>query len=62
MVILLKRKYEEATKENADLKQQLEATKKGSAGSEEQIRSLNEMHSQKIKTLLKSINSLKKEV
>jgi predicted RNase H-like nuclease (RuvC/YqgF family) len=26
MVLLLKRKYEEATKENADLKQQLEAT------------------------------------
>ena len=62
MVLLLKRKYEEATKENADLKQQLEATQKGNAGSEEQIRSLNEMHSQKIKTLLKSINSLKKEV
>ena len=62
IVLLLKRKYEEATKENAELRQQLEATQKGNAGSEEQIRALNEMHSQKIKTLLKSINSLKKEV
>ena len=62
IVLLLKRKYEEATKENVELRQQLEATQKGNAGSEEQIRSLNEMHSQKIKTLLKSINSLKKEV
>lgn len=62
IVLLMKRKYEEATKENAELKQRLEATQKGNAGSEEQIRAINEMHSQKIKTLLKSINSLKKEV
>lgn len=45
IVLLLKRKYEEATKENAELKQRLEATQKGNAGSEEQIRALNEMHS-----------------
>ena len=62
IVILLKRKLEEATAENGELKKQLDATQKGSAGSEEQIRAINEMNSQKVKTLLKSINNLKKEV
>ena len=62
IVILLKRKLEEATAENGELKKQLDATQKGSAGREEQIRAINEMNSQKVKTLLKSINNLKKEV
>lgn len=62
IVLMYKKKFEQAQLENAELKKQLEATQKGNAGSEEQIRAINEMHSQKIKTLLKSINSLKKEV
>ena len=61
-MLLLKRKLDETTNENKELKKQVEATLKGNAGSEEQIRALNDMHSQKIKTLLKSINNLKKEV
>lgn len=61
IVILLKRKLEEATAENGELKKQLNA-QKGNTGSEEQIRAINEMNSQKVKTLLKSINNLKKEV
>jgi hypothetical protein len=45
IVILLKRKLEEVTAENGELKKQLEATQKGNAGSEEQIRAINEMNS-----------------
>ena len=44
------------------LKQQNEEFKKGNAGSEQQIKAINDMHSQKVRTLLKSINNLKKEV
>lgn len=62
IVIMMKRKYEEASAENIELKKQLESVQKGNSGTEEQIKALNDMHSSKIKTLLKSINSLKKEV
>ena len=48
--------------ENVILKKQNEDFKKGNSGSEEQIKALTEMHSQKVKTLLKSINNLKKDV
>lgn len=62
IVRLLNEKLKATSQENAELKKQLEATQKGNSQSEEQIKALNEMHSQKIKTLLKSINNLKKEV
>ena len=61
-IMLLKKNLDQAKSENAVLKKQNEEFKKGNAGSEEQIKALNEMHSQKVKTLLKSINNLKKEV
>ena len=62
LINLLKKNYDQVNKENAVLKKQNEEFKKGTAGSEEQIKALTEMHSQKVKTLLKSINNLKKEV
>ena len=62
LIMLLKKNYDQAKQENATLKKQNEEFKKGNAGSEEQIKALNEMHSQKVRTLLKSINNLKKEV
>ena len=36
--------------------------KRGDSAAEKKIKALSEMHSQKIKTLLKSIQNLKKEV
>ena len=59
---MLKKKHDEVKSENAVLKSQNDEFKKGNAGSESQIKALNEMHSQKVRTLLKSINNLKKEV
>jgi hypothetical protein len=44
------------------MKKELEEFKKGNSGAEAQLKAVQEMHSQKIKTLLKSINNLKKEV
>ena len=59
---MLKKKHDEVKAENTALRQQNEEFKKGNSGSEQQIKALNEMHSQKVRTLLKSINNLKKEV
>lgn len=44
------------------LKKQLDDLKKGETGAENKIKALNEIHSQKTKALLKSINLLKKEI
>ena len=62
MIKLLTKNWTESKAEVKDLKKQVEDFKKGNAGSEEQIKALNEIHSQKVRTLLKSINNLKKEV
>ena len=62
LINLLKKNYDQMKQENVVLKKQNEEFKKGNAGSEEQTKALTEMHSQKVKTLLKSINNLKKEV
>lgn len=62
MINLLKKNYDKVVGENTILKKENEQFKKGNAGSEQQIKALNEMHSQKVRTLLKSINNLKKEV
>ena len=62
LVMMLKKKYQESEDQNKLLKRELEEFKKGNSGSEATIKANNEMHSQKIKTLLKSINNLKKEV
>lgn len=62
LIVMLKRK-------NAELEEQLKVVvkvnddlKKGDTQAEQKIKALNEMHAQKIKTLLKSIQNLKKEV
>lgn len=62
LVLMLKRKYEESEAQNRALKKEVEEFKKGNTGAEAQLKAVQEMHSQKIKTLLKSINNLKKEV
>ena len=62
MIKLLTRNWNESKAEVTSLKKQVEEFKKGNAGSEDQIKALNEIHSQKVRTLLKSINNLKKEV
>ena len=45
LINLLKKKHDEAKAENTILKKQNEEFKKGNAGSEQQIKALNEMHS-----------------
>ena len=62
IIKLLQKNWNESKAENSSLKKQLEDFKKGNKGTEEQIKAINEMHSQKVRTLLKSINTLKKEV
>jgi len=62
LVLMLKRKLEESEGHNRHLKKELDDLKKGNTGAEAQLKAVQEMHSQKIKTLLKSINNLKKEV
>ena len=62
IIMMLKKKYEQVDSLNKTYKRQVEEFKKGTAGWEAQKKGLEEMQSQKIKTLLKSINNLKKEV
>ena len=62
LINLLKKKHDETKAENTILKKQNDEFKKGNAGSDQQLKAMNEMHSQKVRTLLKSINNLKKEV
>jgi hypothetical protein len=44
------------------LQRQTDAASKGESGAESKIKAINEMHSEKTKALLKSINLLKKEI
>ena len=44
------------------LKKKNDDAQKGESGAEAKIKALNEIHSQKTKALLKSINLLKKEI
>lgn len=62
LVMMLKKKYDDSETQNKQMKKELEEFKKGNSGAEAQLKAVQEMHSQKIKTLLKSINNLKKEV
>lgn len=62
LVMMLKRKLDETEQSNRLMKRELDELKKGNSGADAQLKAVNEMHSQKIKTLLKSINNLKKEV
>jgi hypothetical protein len=62
MIVMLKRKNTELEEQLKVFAKQCEEFKKGDSQAEQKIKALNEMHSQKIKTLLKSIQNLKKEV
>ena len=61
MVVMLQRKNKELEEQIKILRKQGEEYKKGEHGAESKIKALNEMHSQKTRALLKSINLLKKE-
>lgn len=52
---MLKRKNTELSEQLSLLSKQCEEYKKGDTAAETKIKALNEMHAQKIKTLLKSI-------
>lgn len=62
MIVMLKRKNQEYEEQLRAMNKQMEEMKKGETGAELKIRALSEMHSSKIKTLLKSIQNLKKEI
>ena len=62
MVATLQNKNKDLEEQLKALKKQLEDTKQGEASQEERIKAINEMHAQKTKALLKSINLLKKEI
>ena len=62
MIVMLKRQIAEQEEKVKFLQKDNETLKKGESGAEAKIKALNEIHSQKIKTLLKSIQNLKKEV
>lgn len=62
LIVMLKRKNTELEEQYKNLNKQNEEFKKGDSQAETKIKALTEMHAQKIKTLLKSIQLLKKEV
>ena len=62
LIVMLKRKNKEFEEQIKILTKENEEFKKGDSAAEQKIKALNEIHSQKIKTLLKSIQNLKKEV
>lgn len=62
VVVTLQSKNKELEEQVKAVKKQLEDTKRGEASQEEKMKALNEIHAQKTKALLKSINLLKKEI
>jgi len=62
MVLMLQRKNKEQEEAIKMLHKQIDEQSKGETGAEAKIKAINEMHSQKTKALLKSINLLKKEI
>jgi hypothetical protein len=62
MIVMLKRKNQELSEQLNLLVKQCEEYKKGDSAAETKIKALNEVNAQKVKTLLKSIQNLKKEV
>ena len=62
MVLMLQRKNKEQDAQIQKLRKENDDLKKGESGAEQKIKVLNELHSQKTKALLKSINLLKKEI
>ena len=62
MVMTLQNKNKDLEDQLKMLKKQLEDTKRTESGFEEKMKAVNEVHAQKTKALLKSINMLKKEI
>lgn len=62
LILMLKRKNAELEEKQKQATLQMDQLKKGESGSEQKVKAMQEMHAAKIKTLLKSINNLKKEV
>lgn len=62
MIVMLKRRATELEAQLSLLNKQCEEYKKGDTAAETKIKALNEMHASKVKTLLKSIQNLKKEI
>lgn len=62
LILIVKRENAELKEQVKQLSKQNEEFKKGDGAAEQKIKALNEMHAQKVKTLLKSIQILKKEV
>lgn len=62
MVMTLQNKNKDLEDQIKMLKKQLEDTKRTESGFEEKMKAVNEVHAQKTKALLKSINMLKKEI
>lgn len=62
LIVMLKRQNTDLEEKLRLLKKSCEDLQKGDSAAEAKIRTLSEMHAQKIKTLLKSIQNLKKEV
>lgn len=62
LILMLKRKNAEIEEKLKQANNQMESIKKGESGNEQKMKAMQEMHAAKIKTLLKSINNLKKEV
>ena len=61
-VELLHKELKQVRAQNTKLQTELDDLKKGSSGAQAQLSAEKEMHAQKIKSLLKSINNLKKEL
>ena len=62
MIVMLNRKNGELEEQIRSLKKQTEELRRGDSAASSKITALNEMHASKIKTLLKSIQNLKKEL
>lgn len=62
MNLMLNRKNKELEETVKQLKRQNELAVKSESGAEAKIKALNDIHAQKTKALLKSINLLKKEI
>lgn len=60
--MMLTKNYDKSQAEVARLSRELEDLRKGNTSGDAQLRTVQDLHAQKIKTLLKSINNLKKEL
>ena len=62
MIVMLKRKTQELEQQLSQVSRQCDEYKKGDTAAASKIKALEEMQASKVKTLLKSIANLKKEI